>query len=193
LDTPLHSVTTARFAFAERLDAAVYDHRNLLACLPIVLAWWATAGRPTALALTAAAAFVSAGSALRAWATLYNGYAQGAERKTLATGGPYSWSRNPLYWANALVLLGGFVASGSVAWLPAAAAWFALVYGRTVRHEERRLASKYGDAYAAYAARVPRWLPARRGERPRVPWSRFLLALAVQARVLLILAPFLLR
>ena len=59
---------------------------------------------PPALGLGARArrALVAAGSALRAWATLYNRYAQGGERKSLATGGPYSWLRNPLYVANSL-------------------------------------------------------------------------------------------
>jgi protein-S-isoprenylcysteine O-methyltransferase Ste14 len=191
LDTPLHSAAAARRPVVERLDAAVFDHRNVLAALPVVIAWFAAPARPSGLVLAAAAVLVGAGAALRAWSTLYNRYAQG-ERKALATGGPYSWSRNPLYWANGLVLLGGFVASGLFAWLPAAAAWFAFVYERTVRHEERRLGDKYGAAYAAYAARVPRWLPARPGELPHVAWRRFLAAFAVQARALLILAPFLL-
>jgi protein-S-isoprenylcysteine O-methyltransferase Ste14 len=193
LDAPVPSVTASRAAPVERLDAAVYDFRNVLASAPVALAWWATAGHPAAPVLGGAAASVLAGAALRAWATLHNRYAQGTERKALATGGPYSWSRNPLYWANGFVLLGAFAASGLFAWLPAAAAWFAFVYGRTVRHEERRLHAKYGAAYAAYAARVPRWLPVRLGERPRVAWRLFLPALAVQARALLVLAPFLLR
>lgn len=193
MDAPILTVATSRASFAARLDAAVYDFRNVLAFLPVALAWRAASERPGAAVLASGAAAVLAGAALRAWATLYNRYAQGAERKTLATGGPYSWSRNPLYWANGLVLLGGFCASGLFAWLPAAAAWFALVYARTIRHEERRLRAKYGGAYVAYAARVPRWLPTRLGEPPRVAWRRFLPALAVQARALLILAPFLLR
>jgi protein-S-isoprenylcysteine O-methyltransferase Ste14 len=193
VEPSLHSVGASDAALAERLDAAVYDHRNVLAFVPVALAWWATSRPSGTAALGLAAALVCAGAALRAWATLHNRYAQGAERKTLATGGPYSWCRNPLYVANGLVLLGGFAASGLFAWLPAAAAWFALVYARTVRHEERRLETKYGAAYAAYVARVPRWLPVRRGERPHVAWRLYLPALAVQARALVILAPFLLR
>jgi hypothetical protein len=129
----------------------------------------------------------------RAWATLYNRYAQGCERKSLATGGPYSWHRNPLDLANTRVLLGGVAASGLWAWLPSAGLWFALVYTLTIRHEERRLLEKYGDAYAAHCAQVAGWLPRRRGEWPQVSWRRFLPALAVQSRSLLILAPFLLR
>jgi protein-S-isoprenylcysteine O-methyltransferase Ste14 len=193
VNTPLHPIALASDTLGARAEAAVYGQRNVLACVPVVLAWLAM-GRPLSGAgLAIGAALVAAGSALRAWATLYNRYAQGCERKSLATGGPYSWLRNPLYVANSLVLLGGFAASGLWAWLPAAGLWFALVYTLTIRHEERRLLEKYGSAYAAYCTNVPRWLPRRRGDWPQVSWRRFLPALAVQSRSLLILAPFLLR
>ena len=193
MSTPLHQIALATDSLGARLDAAVYGQRNVFACAPVVLAWLAMSRPLSGSALALGATFVAAGSALRAWATLYNRYAQGGERKSLATGGPYSWLRNPLYVANALVLLGGSAASGHWAWLPAAGLWFAFVYTLTVRHEERRLLEKYGAAYAAYAASVPRWLPRRRGELPQVSWREFLPALAVQARSSLILAPFLLR
>lgn len=175
-----------------RIEAAVYGQRNVAAFVPVALAWLAMDGPPSGAALAGGAALVVAGSALRAWGTLYNRYAQG-ERKSLATGGPYSWIRNPLYVANSLVLLGGFAASGLWAWLPAALLWFALAYTLTIRHEERRLLEKYGDAYAAYRAGVGRWLPKTRGELPQVPGRAFLGALAVQSRSLLILAPLLVR
>ena len=192
MTTPLHPIVLAPDTLGARIEAAVYAQRNVLACAPVVLGWLAMARPLPAAALATGAALVAAGSALRAWATLYNRYAQGRERKSLATGGPYSWLRNPLYVANSLVLLGGVAASGRWAWLPAAGLWFALVYTLTIRHEERRLLEKYGPAYATYCARVARWLP-RRGELPQVSWRRFLPALAVQSRSLLILAPFLLR
>lgn len=193
MNTPLHPIVLGADSLGARVEAAVYGQRNVLACVPVVLAWLAMARPLSAVALASGAALVAAGSALRAWATLYNRYAQGSERKSLATGGPYSWLRNPLYLANALVLLGGVSASGLWAWLPAAGLWFALVYTLTIRHEERRLLEKYGTAYAAYCTSVRRWLPRRRGEWPQVSWRRFLPALAVQSRSLLILAPFLFR
>jgi protein-S-isoprenylcysteine O-methyltransferase Ste14 len=189
--SPLPIAATAD-TLAARVEAAVYDQRNVLAFVPVALAWLAASGPLASAAFAIGAGLVVAGSALRAWATLYNRYAQGA-RKSLATGGPYSWLRNPLYVANSLVLLGGFAASGLWAWLPAAVLWFALAYRLAVGHEERRLREKYGADYAAYCARVPRWLPRRRGEWPEVAWRAFLPAFAVQSRSLLILAPFLLR
>lgn len=176
----------------ERFEAAVFGQRNVLAAVPVVLAWIAMSQPVRSADLACGALFVITGSALRAWSTLYNRYAQG-ERKSLATGGPYSWLRNPLYVANSLVLIGGFVASGLWAWLPAALLWFGLVYTFTIRHEERRLREKYGSDYAAYCTSVGRWLPRRLGEWPRVPPRAFATAFAIQSRSLLILAPFLLR
>jgi protein-S-isoprenylcysteine O-methyltransferase Ste14 len=192
MSTPLQPVASTAETRGARLDAAVYGQRNVVAFVPVALAWLEMTTPLSGSALALGAALVAAGSALRAWGTLYNRYAQG-ERKSLATGGPYSWIRNPLYVANTLVLLGGFAATGLWLWLPAALLWFALAYTLTIRHEERRLHEKYGSAYAAYCARVGRWWPKRRGELPRVPWRAFLGALGVQSRALLILAPLLLR
>jgi len=179
-------------SFAARFEALVFAQRNVLAAVPVVLAWLAMDLPLHGADLALAVVLVLLGCALRAWSTLYNRYAQG-ERKSLATGGPYSWMRNPLYVANSLVLIGGFVASGLWLWLPVALVWFALVYTLTIRHEERRLREKYGESYAAYCASVGRWLPRRRGEPPSVPARAFLGALAVQSRSLLILAPFVIR
>lgn len=191
MNAPIRSAAQPAGSFAARFETTVYQHRNVLAALPVVAAWLAMASRPPVAALTLGVALVLVGSALRAWGTLHNRYAQG-ERKALATGGPYSWSRNPLYVANTLVMLGGFAASGFLPLLPAALLWCAGVYGLTIRHEERRLHEKYGTAYAAYCARVGRWLPKGGGETPRIPWRPFLGAFGMQSRSLLILVPFLL-
>jgi protein-S-isoprenylcysteine O-methyltransferase Ste14 len=192
VNAPIRNTALPAVTLAARFETAVYQQRNVLAALPVAIAWLAMPSQPPLAALALGAGLVLAGSGLRAWGTLYNRYAQG-QRKTLATGGPYSWTRNPLYVANTLVILGGFAASGFVPAVPVAVLWCAGVYQLTIRHEERRLHEKYGVAYTAYCARVGRWLPKARGETPRISWRRFLGALAVQSRSLLILAPFLLR
>jgi protein-S-isoprenylcysteine O-methyltransferase Ste14 len=179
-------------ALSAQIEAGVYEQRNLLAGLPVALAWLSMPASASPAELAAALALVAAGGLLRAWGTLHNRYAQG-EAKTLTSSGPYSWLRNPLYVANTLVILGGVAAAGLVAWLPLALLWCALAYELTVRHEERRLRAKYGAAYQAYCDQVGRWLPRRLGETPREPWRRFGAALLAQAPVLLVFAPVLLR
>lgn len=78
---------------------------------------------------------------------------------TLHTDGVFSALRNPLYLGN--ILLGaGFLAllGNPGTWLPGALVVF-LAYRAIVAAEEDYLARTFGDAYARYCARVPRWLP----------------------------------
>lgn len=180
----------------ERWDLArvAFELRNVAAALPVVVGFVLARGNLAsgAPAWAIALALCSAGIALRAWATMHCTYAQGF-RKTLATGGPYRWVRNPLYLGN-LAIVGAALAASEQLWLVPLGMLFALsVYDRAVRHEERRLESRYGARYDAYREGTPRWLP--RPPRPfwpegPAPFARCLLR---QSRAFLLLAPFLLR
>jgi hypothetical protein len=72
--------------------------------------------------------------------------------------------------------------------------WCAGVYALVVRHEERLLRARYGAAYRAYQAAVPRW-------RPRLPaaWAsgggraHLLQALRVECHNVLLVAPMVLK
>ena len=77
---------------------------------------------------------------------------------TIVDGGPYRFTRNPIYLGMALGLIGLAIAFNSV-WLLLALVPFALVirYG-VVAREEAYLESKFGDVYRGYCARVRRWL-----------------------------------
>lgn len=72
--------------------------------------------------------------------------------------GPYGRTRNPMYLGMAFVHLAvafGLQSTGiAVALLPAVLIIDLLV----VRREEAYLLDRFGDAYAEYKARVPRWL-----------------------------------
>ena len=72
--------------------------------------------------------------------------------------GLYRVSRNPMYVAVLLILCGWALGFASpTLWIYAAAVAVAF-HIRVVWFEERWLAARYGDAYAAYTAKVPRWL-----------------------------------
>jgi|SRR6516162_3385904 protein-S-isoprenylcysteine O-methyltransferase Ste14 len=77
---------------------------------------------------------------------------------TIVETGPYRFSRNPIYVAMFLGLIGLAVAFDDL-WLLASLALFALVirYG-VVAREEAYLERKFGDVYARYRARARRWL-----------------------------------
>ena len=73
--------------------------------------------------------------------------------------GPYRRLRNPLLAGLLLTAAGAALASRSL--IVAAGALLAAVGAHVwvVRIEEPRLAARFGDAYAAYLRRVPRWVP----------------------------------
>ena len=110
-------------------------------------AWWAA---PTAKSLALGAPLSIAGLLLRGWAAGHL-----AKNQQLAAGGPYAYTRNPLYLGTALVAAGLVVASRQPALAALFATAFALVYLPAIELEEQHLRSLF-PAYAEYARRVPR-------------------------------------
>lgn len=110
--------------------------------------------QPTLRLLLAGAAVGFAGLALRAWSA---GCLQKNQR--LATSGPYSYTRNPLYLGSSLLGLGFAVAGGS--WILGAAflLFFVAVYWPVILREETFLRGEFGDAYDQYASAVPLFIP----------------------------------
>ena len=81
----------------------------------------------------------------------------------LVTDGIFAHARNPMYLGNLLILAGIAVASNSALCLALSVALFGFVYVAIVAAEERYLLDRFGPAYQAYCADVPRWLPRLRG------------------------------
>jgi protein-S-isoprenylcysteine O-methyltransferase Ste14 len=77
---------------------------------------------------------------------------------SLCTGGPFRFSRNPIYVGDWFILVGVSMLLATV-WplLFAPLIWALLRYG-VIRHEEAHLEAKFGDVYRTYRARVRRWL-----------------------------------
>lgn len=83
----------------------------------------------------------------------------------LVTTGVFGFSRNPIYLSLTLLAGGSGLALGNVL-LVLLACGAPCYFGYLIRREERFLATHYGETYAAYLQRVPRWLltpPRRRG------------------------------
>ncbi|HWP94186.1 MAG TPA: isoprenylcysteine carboxylmethyltransferase family protein [Gammaproteobacteria bacterium] len=86
-------------------------------------------------------------------------YICGSKKVNLVTGGPYSMSRNPLYFFSFLGGLGIMLLTETLL-LPALfALLFWLYYPHVIRREEEMLLNRHGAAYEAYCARVPRFWP----------------------------------
>jgi len=77
---------------------------------------------------------------------------------TLATGGIYAWTRNPMYLGTIIAFLGLALALGS-AWLVVGALLMPLPLRKlAIDREEAYLTRRFGAQYDAYKARVRRWL-----------------------------------
>jgi protein-S-isoprenylcysteine O-methyltransferase Ste14 len=76
----------------------------------------------------------------------------------LVTDGLFGLSRNPIYLADALILL-GVVLWLDAAWaLPLVASFVWLIETRFIRDEEARLTAGFGPEFDLWAARTRRWI-----------------------------------
>src|SRR5690348_6223459 len=82
-------------------------------------------------------------------------------RKTveLVTDGPYSISRNPLYFFSFIAYLGAALAFEKLTLVLAFAAFFFITHWSTIIAEETKLRTAFGAAFDEYANRVPRFVP----------------------------------
>lgn len=71
--------------------------------------------------------------------------------------GPFRISRNPIYFAQGLLLVGSGFLVGRIAFFGATALWFAVIHFGVIRPEEAYLLGKFGEAYNDYRRRVRRW------------------------------------
>ena len=92
-----------------------------------------------------------------AWSVLHDA----ARADRLATAGPYARVRHPQYDGFLLVMIGFLLQWPTIPTLVMFPI-LVLVYRRLARSEEREVAARFGDAWRAYAERVPPFVPRRR-------------------------------
>lgn len=104
-----------------------------------------------------------AGAVLGAWPAMHfrstgQNPTPWSETPELVLGGPYKFTRNPMYLMMVLVCV-GFAIILDTAWIliltPVCAT---IIYFIAIRHEETYLESKFGDAYRRYRESVRRWI-----------------------------------
>ena len=157
-----------------RIGTALFKYRDALFPVVLIAAAFGTrprlAGTTRADHLMDAAGFLvsAAGQALRVLVVGLVYITRGGQNRrpwanALVEGGIFGHSRNPLYVANMLILLGlAIVHNGPVMYfvvLPV----FAFTYTAIVRAEEEYLGVRFGMAYEDYCRRVPRWVPRLHG------------------------------
>ena len=135
----------------------------------VLVAAFAWFSHPSVPSLAAGVPVALAGLALRAWAAGCL-----AKNQRLATGGPYAYTRNPLYLGTLVVAAGFALAARSLGLAALFAAVFLLVYLPVIQNEEQHLRKLFPE-YAAYAAAVPPlWPKLSRGPVPKLfRWSLY--------------------
>jgi len=100
-----------------------------------------------ALVVAANLAFRAAGTHAEPW----------KPSTAIVTTGVFAWLRNPMYVGGTVTLIGLAILLASD-WLVVTTVIMALViHVGVVKREERYLEARFGDAYRAYCARVPRY------------------------------------
>lgn len=77
---------------------------------------------------------------------------------SIVTTGLFAWSRNPIYLADAIVLLGAILWLDAVLALPLLLSFTWLIQSRFIRDEEARLTIAFGPEFDLWAARTRRWV-----------------------------------
>ncbi len=140
------------------------DHQNST----VALANWLGAGLRmdtdlVARLLFAFAAFLLVVAALiRTWASSYLQasvvYASEVKSESLVADGPYRRVRNPLYFANVLMIIAMGALMSRLGFLVAVIAMVVFCY-RLILREEAELQASHGQPYDAYCKAVPRLCP----------------------------------
>jgi protein-S-isoprenylcysteine O-methyltransferase Ste14 len=115
-----------------------------------VFAWFS---RPDRMSLAIGLPVAIIGLAVRAWAAGCL-----AKNQQLAIGGPYAYTRNPLYLGTLIVAAGLSIAARSWGLGALFAAVFIFVYLPVIQNESQHLHTLFRD-YTAYASLVPLLLP----------------------------------
>ena len=120
-------------------------------------------GSANKLAVTVGLIFVVLGFALAAFSvrTFTRAGADvvpGRPATTLVTKGPYRVTRNPIYIGFTLLYFGLAILATSVWMLLLLVPLLIVLQRGVVAREEAYLETKFGETYAKYQARVPRWL-----------------------------------
>ena len=101
------------------------------------------------------------GAAIAVIGILFRLWASGfvMKNKELATTGPYSLVRHPLYTGNIIMLVGYCLANGMVwPWLVGAFfLWF--WYPPAISYEDKKLEGIFGDAWREWSANIPALIP----------------------------------
>jgi protein-S-isoprenylcysteine O-methyltransferase Ste14 len=152
----------------------VYLWRNVIDMPPVWLlafmaaVWgqariWNPLGFDATLTLWLGWEFIIAGLALALWAAFYflshkTSVVPRNTPKAMISDGPYRISRNPIYLADAMILLGFALLQGSPVGILTVPVFMAIIWTRFIKGEEAGLRATFPEEFDAYTTRTRRWL-----------------------------------
>ena len=113
---------------------------NLLGLIPLLIGLW--------LNLSADRAFKRADTTVKPF----------KESNSLIEDGVFRFSRNPMYFGFALILLGISILLRSLSPYIVVVLFVILIDRMYIRHEEQMLETKFGDEWKVYRSRVRKWI-----------------------------------
>ncbi|MCC7257475.1 MAG: isoprenylcysteine carboxylmethyltransferase family protein [Gammaproteobacteria bacterium] len=117
---------------------------------------YAAFARPVGAGFLIGACLVLLGSVVRLYASGFI-----TKNQELATSGPYSLVRHPLYTGNLLILAGFTLASGLVWALLVSLAFWWFYYPTAIEYEDRKLRRIFGEPCAQWQRVTPAVIPRR--------------------------------
>jgi protein-S-isoprenylcysteine O-methyltransferase Ste14 len=114
---------------------------------------------PSSRSLWIGGVIATSGALLRLWAA---GHIE--KGRVLTQGGPYAFSRNPLYLGSFFMALGIIVAGQGYLLLLPFAVFFIAFYYPVMKAEENMLLGGYGEKFIEYSKRVPLFFPSFKGD-----------------------------
>ena len=155
------------FVLARALTYATLFVALVLVLLPARVLQWSGVRAPSAFgaAQLIGLAIAIAGGAMTVWCVLAFAFvgrgtpAPFDPPRRLVVRGPYRFVRNPMYVGAGTALAGAALYYQSLSLLAYVALFIVATHLFVVWYEEPTLSRLFGDDYAAYRARVRRWLP----------------------------------
>jgi len=127
-------------------------YRSFIGILCLVAVLWLST--PTARSISIGFVIMMIGMFFRAWSS---GYID--KDKELATEGPYSLTRNPLYFGNLLLGTGIAVASDNWVTVGICAVYYFSFFTFLIAIEKKRMRSRYGTRYEEWAKQANLFFP----------------------------------
>jgi len=139
-------------SYYNKLEGWFASHR-IVATVPVALLL-ITLANPNPALLMMGGLLVVLGEAGRMWAS---GHID--KNSALATAGPYAHTRNPLYVANLLLLIGFCIMAANPWAFVLALLAFIMIYRPVIREEATHMDKLFGNPYRTWSSEVPLFFP----------------------------------